>query len=130
MTRPGGQSQFSVRTQAIHPHRSLVSEVLDAVTEDPGADHSLAGMAARSSISERHLSRLFRQETGESPAAMVEKLRVEAAKVLLESSDDSMAVVARASGLGSPETMRRAFLRRLGVTPSAYRARFRSTGVG
>jgi transcriptional regulator GlxA family with amidase domain len=130
LARPGGQSQFSVRNQATSPHRSLVSEALDAVTEDPSADHSLAALAARLSISERHLARLFRQELGVTPAVMVEKLRVEAAKVLLESSDDQMAVVARASGLGSPETMRRAFIRRLGVTPGAYRARFRSTGTG
>ena len=130
LARPGGQSQFSVRNQVKSPHRSLVGEALDAVTEDPSADHSLAALAARLSISERHLARLFRQELGVTPAVMVEKLRVEAAKVLLESSDDQMAVVARASGLGSPETMRRAFIRRLGVTPGAYRARFRSTGTG
>ncbi|MEU6089332.1 helix-turn-helix domain-containing protein [Streptomyces sp. NPDC047085] len=52
------------------------------------------------------------------------------AQVLLETCDDPMAVVARHTGFGSPESLRRAFLRQLGVTPGAFRASFRTTGVG
>lgn len=129
MTRPGGQSQFSVRQQARHPHRKVVNDLLDTVAEDPTGDHSLAALAARAAVSERHLTRLFRAELGKSPTAMVEELRVEAAKALLESGDDRLDVVARASGLGTAETLRRVFLRRLGVTPGGYRSRFRSTGL-
>ncbi|MFF3911069.1 hypothetical protein ACFYZJ_35135 [Streptomyces sp. NPDC001848] len=47
-----------------------------------------------------------------------------------ETCDDPMAVVARRTGFGSPESLRRAFLRQLGVTPGAFRASFRTTGVG
>lgn len=54
---------------------------------------------------------------------------MEAARAMLEASDDTMAVVARRTGLGSPESLRRAFMRHLGVMPSAYRASFRTTGV-
>ena len=129
MARPGGQSQFSVRTQARHPHRNVVNDLLDAVAVDPAGDHCIAALAARAAVSERHLTRLFRAELGNSPTSMVEELRVEAAKVLLETSDDRLDVVARASGLGSPETLRRVFLRRLGVTPGGYRSRFRSTRI-
>lgn len=127
MARPGGQSQFSVRAQARQPHRSVLNDLLNAVTADPAGDHSLPALAARAAVSERHLARMFKRDFGESPSAMVESLRLEAAKVLLESSDDPLAIVARQSGLGSPETMRRVFVRRMNVTPGAYRARFRST---
>jgi transcriptional regulator GlxA family with amidase domain len=128
MARPGGQSQFSVRLQARHPHRPELEDLLDAIVADPAGNHSLSGLAARSAISERHLTRLFRSAFGKSPATVVEELRVEAAKALLESGDDGLEAVSRAVGFGSVETMRRAFLRRIDVTPGAYRARFRTTG--
>ncbi|MEV2273272.1 helix-turn-helix domain-containing protein [Nonomuraea africana] len=78
----------------------------------------------------RQLTRLFRQELGTTPARYVERARMERAKNLLETGDQPLDVVARRSGFGSPETMRRAFARELGVPPAAYRARFRSTGDG
>jgi AraC-like DNA-binding protein len=48
---------------------------------------------------------------------------------MLEGGDEGLPVVADRTGFGSPETMRRAFLRELGVTPGAYRAQFRTTGI-
>ncbi|MEU9661633.1 helix-turn-helix domain-containing protein [Streptomyces chartreusis] len=77
-----------------------------------------------------HLARLFHGEAGTTPARYVEQVRLEAAQVLLETGDDSMVVVARRTGFGSPESLRRAFVRHLGVTPGAFRSRFRTTGVG
>lgn len=127
MARPGGQSQFSVRQSAKYGTDSVLRSVLDAVTADPRADHSLAAMARRAGVSERHLTRLFRTETGMTAAQFVERIRLEAAQALLESGSDPLDVVARASGFGSVETMRRAFQRILGVTPGAYRDRFRTT---
>jgi transcriptional regulator GlxA family with amidase domain len=127
MARPGGQSQFSVRQSAKYGTDSVLRSVLDAVTADPRADHSLAAMARRAGVSERHLTRLFRTETGMTAAQFVERIRLEAAQALLESGSDPLDGVARASGFGSVETMRRAFQRIIGVTPGAYRDRFRTT---
>ncbi|MGX1542269.1 helix-turn-helix domain-containing protein, partial [Streptomyces adustus] len=62
-----------------------------------------------------------------TPARYVEQVRMEAAQVMLEGSDDPMATVARRTGFGSPESLRRAFTRNLGITPGAYRTRFRTT---
>jgi transcriptional regulator GlxA family with amidase domain len=62
-----------------------------------------------------------------TPAAYVECTRVEHARGLLESSDLGSREIARASGFGSVETMRRAFARRLGVAPGDYRQRFQSS---
>jgi transcriptional regulator GlxA family with amidase domain len=129
MHRQGGQSQFSVRLRAGAQRNEVLRQLMDEVTVEPAADHSLATMAARSGLSMRHLTRLFRRDTGLTPARYIELVRVEAARHLLESGDDLLDVVARLSGLGSPETLRRAFVREFGVTPAAYRARFRTTGI-
>ncbi|MFI6495355.1 GlxA family transcriptional regulator [Streptomyces sp. NPDC050564] len=129
MARPGGQSQFSVRQVARQPRHQVVRQVLDAVTANPAADHSLETVASRVGVSVRQLTRLFRAEVGMTVTRFVEQIRIEAAQGLLESGTDSLDLVARRSGFGSEETLRRAFRRELGVTPGTYRARFRTTRV-
>ncbi|MDN3353077.1 GlxA family transcriptional regulator [Actinomadura sp. DC4] len=129
MQRPGGQSQFSVRARASHPRQEMLRRVLDAVAENPDDNHTLAAMARRAGVSARHMTRLFSEEIGTTPARYVEQVRLEAAQALLESGDDPMAVVARRTGFGSAESLRRAFVRNLGVTPGTFRASFRTTGA-
>ena len=129
LQRPGGQAQFSVWSEAGAPTTRGLRQVLDSVVLDPAADHSTAAMAARAAVSERHLGRMFRDEVGVTPARYVEQTRLEAAKLLLVSGDDSQESVARRAGFGSPETMRRIFRRNLGVSPGGYRSRFRTTGI-
>ncbi|MFD7389190.1 GlxA family transcriptional regulator [Streptomyces sp. NPDC059852] len=129
MQRPGGQSQFSVRSPLPSAPHGVLRGILDAVVADPGADHTLPAMARRAGVSVRHLARLFREEADTTPARYVERVRVEAAQVLLETGDDCMAVVARRTGFGSAESLRRAFVRQLGVTPGAFRSRFRTTSA-
>jgi transcriptional regulator GlxA family with amidase domain len=124
MQRPGGQSQFSVRARATNVRHQPVRRVLDAIAADPTADHSAASMAASAGMSVRHFTRVFTEETGVAPARYVEQVRVEAAKALLELGDDGLDVISRKCGFRSPETMRRTFLRVLGVPPGAYRGRF------
>lgn len=127
MQRPGGQSQFSVRTHTPHARQEMLRRILDAVAEDPSAPHTLAAMARRAGVSPRHMTRLFHDEMTMTPARYVEQVRMEAAQAMLEESDNPMATVARRTGFGSPESLRRAFTRNLGTTPGAYRARFRTT---
>lgn len=124
MQRPGGQSQFSVRAQVTNARHESLRKVLDAIAKDPAGDHSAAAMAEAASMSVRHFTRLFTEEVGEPPAQYVEQARVEAAKALLELGNDGLDLVAKRAGFRSPETMRRAFLRVLGVAPGAYRGRF------
>jgi transcriptional regulator GlxA family with amidase domain len=130
MQRPGGQSQFSVRSQVPYSRQEALRPVLDAVVANPGAPHTLAAMSRRAGVSVRHMSRLFDEEVGTTPARYVERVRLEAAQVLLETGDDSLPVVARRTGFGSAESLRRAFVRHLGVTPGAFRTSFRTTGTG
>lgn len=129
MQRPGGQSQFSVRLRAECDRCDDLRPVLDSVVLDPAADHRLATLAGRAAVSVRQLTRMFRDEVGTTPARYVEQIRVEYAKTLLETGDQPIEVVARRSGFGSPEALRRAFVRTVRVTPTAYRTRFRSTGA-
>jgi transcriptional regulator GlxA family with amidase domain len=122
--RPGGQSQFSERLAHPIPVDSALRSICDAIVADPSSDHSVPCMAERAALSERHLARLFIAETGTTPARFVERVRVEAARELLEAGPTPMDTIAEQAGFGSAETMRRAFLRVIGVGPADYRARF------
>ncbi|MGK5557423.1 GlxA family transcriptional regulator [Actinomadura kijaniata] len=126
LQRPGGQSQFSVAARTPRPRNGPLRAAVDAVVADPAADHSAVAMAARAGVSVRHLTRLFRDHVGDTPAAYVEAVRVEAAQASLDAGE-SVAEAAARAGFGSDESLRRAFLRRLGVLPSEYRARFRTS---
>ncbi|MEW2548632.1 helix-turn-helix domain-containing protein [Streptomyces sp. NPDC047002] len=128
LRRPGGQSQFSVAARTPAPRHEALRDLVREIAADPAADHAPAALAARCGLSTRHLTRLFRAQVGTTPAGYVEAVRVEAAQALLEAGG-TVTAAAHRSGLGSDESLRRAFLRHLGVTPSAYRARFRTSGV-
>jgi transcriptional regulator GlxA family with amidase domain len=129
MQRPGGQAQFSVRLDLATTTSGPLRQVLDDVARDPAADHSLATLGERAGFSVRHLTRVFQRELGVTPGHYVESVRVEAAKARLQRSDEPLATIARATGFGSEETMRRAFWREIHTTPAAYRDRFRTTGA-
>ena len=127
LRRPGSQSQFSVPLWSAQPRTDPIREAVSAVHADPGADHSLDGMAARASLSPRHFQRRFAAEVGIPPAAYVERVRIEAARRALAESDDPVEAIARRCGFGTAETLRRAFHRHARIAPSDYRDRFRST---
>ena len=92
--------------------------------EHPATDLSVPALAQRVGKSPRHLTRVFRKELGIAPAEAIEQLRLEAARRALQQSAAGLDEVAERCGFGSAEVLRRAFLRALHVTPSAYRARF------
>jgi transcriptional regulator GlxA family with amidase domain len=125
--RPGGQSQFSAQLAAQTADREPLRELQEWIAGNLDADLSVPALAARAHMSERNFARAFRRELGLTPAAYVEIARVEAARIALESTAMAVDAVARQSGFGTVETMRRAFHRRLGVGPAEYRARFTST---
>jgi transcriptional regulator GlxA family with amidase domain len=122
--RSGGQSQFSVPLSVQSCEDDRIDELRMWIAEHLTDDLSLEALAARTHLSVRHFTRLFRQRTSTTPAAYVEAARLEAARRLLEDSDLSLPEVAAAGGLGSVETLHRVFRRRLGTTPAEYRRRF------
>ena len=124
--RPGGQTQFAAPVWAPRAERSTVRAVQALVEAAPGGDHRLPAMAAAAAMSVRHFSRVFTEEVGDTPGRYVERVRLEAARRHLETTTDTLDVVAARCGFGTAETLRRSFQRRLGVSPDAYRRRFRS----
>ncbi|MDT5315639.1 MAG: hypothetical protein QOE74_4659 [Mycobacterium sp.] len=126
MARPGDQSQFSVRLEALPTNHSVVRDVMDVITTNPGRNHTLTNLAATAGVSSRHLSRLFLTETGHTPQHFIDRTRLEAACAMLTSGHATLDQIAEQAGLGSSESLRRLFHRELGITPSAYRHRFRT----
>jgi len=122
--RPGGQSQFSAQLAAQAADRAPLRELQAWMADHLDADLSVPALAERACMSERNFARAFKRETGMTPAAYVEALRVERARLALESTGAPVDAVARQCGFGTVETLRRAFARRLGVSPAAYRSRF------
>jgi transcriptional regulator GlxA family with amidase domain len=125
--RPGGQTQFATPVWVRRAERSPVREAQSRVEATPDGDHRVSSMAEAASMSERHFTRVFSAEVGESPSRFVERVRTEAARRELESTHDTLDVIASRCGFGSPETLRRAFHRRLRTSPDAYRRRFATT---
>lgn len=125
--RPGGQAQFSAALRARPARSQPIAELQRWLPDNLTEDLSVPSLAARVAMSPRSFARAYRAETGTTPAAHVEELRVEAARRLLETTDMTVAAVAREVGLAHAETLHRAFLRRTGTTPSRYRQHFART---
>ncbi len=125
LRRPGNQAQFSAQLAAQTARREPLREIQRYVTEHPSADLSVEALAARAALSPRHFARAFHAETGTTPGRYVDRVRLEHARRLLEDTGDSVEEISRTCGYGSPEAMRRAFVRTLGSSPAEYRRRFR-----
>ncbi|HEY7438118.1 MAG TPA: helix-turn-helix domain-containing protein, partial [Acidimicrobiia bacterium] len=122
--RPGGQSQFSAQLRT-----GAVGDRTIADTQRWLADHleeelTVELLAERSGMAPRTFARAFRRETGTTPAAYVESVRVEAARRLLEDTDLTVSTIAASVGMRHAETLHRAFRRRVGTTPDRYRQHF------
>ena len=128
LRRTGAQSQFAAPSWR---HEPAATEALRAVQRHiharPDDDLGVAALAALAHMSPRHFQRRFADEVGRPPGRYVEQARVEAAQHLLETEDASLHHVADRCGFGTPETLRRAFHRCLGISPTQYRARFGPT---
>jgi transcriptional regulator GlxA family with amidase domain len=125
LVRPGGQGQYShmLSSQAAvsQPLRELQVWMLEHLNEPL----TVESLAERVGMSARNFTRVCLRETGMNPGQFVVRMRVEAAQQMIDSSSLGLKKVADASGFGSTDAMRRAFLRVLGVTASDYASRFR-----
>ncbi len=130
LRRPGGQTQFSATLAAQGGERTPIRELVAWLGDHLADDLSVGALARRAGMSERNFARVFASETGATPAAHVERLRLEAARRALELSARPVKEIAAIAGFGAVETMNRAFRRLLRTTPLAYRARFATAADG
>lgn len=124
LRRPGGQSQFSRYLAAQASSEGPIGELQSWAMEHLSSDLSVEALAGKAAMSPRNFARVFARETGTTPARFVEDIRMEAARQRLEAGRETIEEVAAACGLGSSLSLRRAFERELGVSPSEYRERF------
>lgn len=127
LKRPGGQAQFSAQLSTQMAEREPLRDLQTWILDHPGVDLSVEALARRAAMSPRNFFRVFVREVGMTPGRFVERVRVEAARRLLEETSRGIPDVAHACGFGNPETMRIAFHRALGVNPRSYRSRFHTT---
>jgi transcriptional regulator GlxA family with amidase domain len=126
LKRPGGQSQFSVPLEQAATS-TRVDDLRLHIAGHLGEHLTVTSLAESLHIGDRQLTRVFKTELGTTPAAYIERARVEAAKNRLETSDDTLARVASVCGFGTVDTLNRSFRRGVGITPGEYRQRFRLT---
>jgi len=124
LRRPGGQAQFSAQLAVQFAEREALRDLQAHILDHPRGDLGVESLARRARMSPRNFARVFTRELGISPARFVTSVRVETARRLLEETADDLESICRASGLGTTESMRRAFLRTVGVPPARYRERF------
>jgi transcriptional regulator GlxA family with amidase domain len=129
LRRPGGQAQFSALLSAQMAEREPIRDLQAWILEHPGLDLSVEALARQVAMSPRNFFRVFVREVGMTPGRFVERVRVEAARRLLEETTRGVSDVAAACGFGAPETMRLAFRRMLAVSPRRYRSRFSQAAV-
>ncbi|MDH5257664.1 MAG: GlxA family transcriptional regulator [Gammaproteobacteria bacterium] len=126
LKRPGGQSQFSRQLGMQEAEDSKIAQLQVWMRENPVENLSVPTLAERMAMSERNFVRRFSDEVGTTPAKYVEQIRVEMARRCLEDTDWPIEKLAKQSGFNNAETLRRTFLRNVGVTPKEYRTRFQS----
>jgi len=122
--RPGFQSQFSIPLKAqtaagknfARLHNWLMNNLNQAISVEQMADYA--------AMSERNFARVFKTETGMTPNKYLEMLRLDRAREIMIAGNESLNRIAYLCGFGREERLRRAFLRRFGVTPSQYRLHF------
>lgn len=124
LRRPGGQTQFAAPVWLPRARRRPIRDVQDLIEAQPGGPHRIPDLAARAVMSPRHFTRVFTDEVGMAPGAYIERIRTEAARRQLTETDDTVVAIAGRCGFGTAETLRRTFIRRLGISPDHYRKTF------
>ncbi|MGE8498129.1 MAG: GlxA family transcriptional regulator [Pseudomonas sp.] len=124
LRRPGGQAQYSPLLTPDPSRVPRLADLLEWIPAHLGNDLSLEALATQACMTPRTLSRVFTQELGMAPGRYVERVRLEAARNLLQGAQASIATVARLTGFGHPENLRRTFHKHLSVSPQEYTDRF------
>jgi transcriptional regulator GlxA family with amidase domain len=130
LKRPGGQSQFSAHLAAQMSSKTTIQQAQEYALEHLSADLSVEALALHAGMSTRNFSRVFRREVNSTPAEFVEAARLDAARRMLEDTTTPLQRIAHMCGFDNVDSMRRVFIRNVGIAPLDYRKRFRSAWSG
>lgn len=125
LKRPGGQSQFSTVLLTQFQDGGVLAPTIRWMSENFHRDLGNEVLAEYASMSLRNFARVFKRETGTTPAHFLERIRLEAAVKRLEETGLALETIARECGFQSAEHFRLAFVRCFGISPAQYRDRFR-----
>ena len=125
LVRPGGQAQYSHMLSRQATTYEPLRELQVYMLENLRADLSVEALADKIKMSPRHFSRVCLREMKMNPGQFVDRLRVEAAQQMIDSSSMGLKEIADACGFGSADSMRRTFQRVMGVTAGEYTQRFK-----
>jgi transcriptional regulator GlxA family with amidase domain len=125
LVRPGGQAQYSHMLSRQATTSEPLRELQVYMLENLKADLSVEALAERIGMSPRHFSRVCLREMKMNPGQFVDRLRVEAAQQMIDSSSMGLKEIADACGFGSADSMRRTFQRIIGITAGEYIERFK-----
>ena len=129
LKRPGGQSQFSAHLLSERTARPTIRGLQNWILDNLHERFTLAQLAQKAMMSERHFSRVFQQEVGVSPQEFIETCRFERATSLLADLALPLKTVAARACFSDEAHMRRVFMKKLGIAPKVYRERFATTGI-
>ncbi|ANE02869.1 GlxA family transcriptional regulator [Corynebacterium crudilactis] len=122
--REGDQAQYIARPLRSEPVPGPVNAVIDSLLEHLDRPTTVEMMAQQAHMSQRNFTRVFTEITGTTPGKWLTQNRLNHARTLLESTQDSITDIARACGFASPVTFRQNFVAAFSTTPSSYRQRF------
>jgi len=129
LNRPGGQAQFSapLEAQSVAADGNVPNHFAPLhgwVADNLAGDLRVDRLAEQAGMSPRTFARVYAAKMGITPARMVERIRIEAVRRILEETDMPIKRVASQCGFGQEDRLRRAFARQVGTTPAEYRERF------
>lgn len=128
LRRPGNQAQFSVQVSTERPDAEGAGEIESYIFDHLDGDLRVEALAERYNMSPRNFTRVFTRQVGVAPGRYVEQCRLERARQYLEETDEPLSEISARCGYSTPDGLRLAFDRNLGVAPRAYRKRFSSAG--
>jgi len=129
LKRPGGQSQFSAHLLSERTAKPNIRELQAWILDNLHEKLSVAQLAQKAMMSERHFARVFQQEVGSTTQEFIETCRFERATQLLADVTLPFKTVATRACFTDEAHMRRVFVKKLGIAPKVYRERFATTGV-
>lgn len=119
-----GQQPFARLVGARQVDDALIGKCQEWIAKRPNVEAPVASMVRLSGLPERTFKRRFQKAVGMPPLEYVHALRLEDAKHLLETCEDTLDKVAERVGYEDATFFSRLFRRKVGLTPADYRRRF------